>query len=175
MNSAELRASCASFRHQAAPEKKPKREGFRRLARKSRPPRRSKRAVGFSLLLFLVEVAGLELAASSTRNWRATTCATPRFARCLRLWYYSTLHGVCQGFLGTKTWEFMKSEVFPIIPSPPRQDRRPPPRRSPPPGRSGTPPVTASPPRQGWRGNRTPPARREFQCDPKGRCCSPRP
>ena len=28
---------------------------------------------------FLVEVAGLELAASSTRNWRATTCATPRF------------------------------------------------------------------------------------------------
>ena len=26
----------------------------------------------------LVEVAGLELAASSTRNWRATTCATPR-------------------------------------------------------------------------------------------------
>ena len=29
--------------------------------------------------LFLVEVAGLELAASSTRNWRATNCATPRF------------------------------------------------------------------------------------------------
>ena len=28
---------------------------------------------------FLVEVAGLELAASSTRNWRATNCATPRF------------------------------------------------------------------------------------------------
>ncbi len=28
--------------------------------------------------LFLVEVAGLELAASSTRNWRATNCATPR-------------------------------------------------------------------------------------------------
>ena len=27
---------------------------------------------------FLVEVAGLELAASSTRNWRATNCATPR-------------------------------------------------------------------------------------------------
>ena len=27
---------------------------------------------------FLVEVAGLELAASSTRNWRATSCATPR-------------------------------------------------------------------------------------------------
>ena len=28
---------------------------------------------------FLVEVAGLELAASSTRNWRATSCATPRY------------------------------------------------------------------------------------------------
>ena len=28
--------------------------------------------------IFLVEVAGLELAASSTRNWRATNCATPR-------------------------------------------------------------------------------------------------
>ena len=28
--------------------------------------------------VFLVEVAGLELAASSTRNWRATNCATPR-------------------------------------------------------------------------------------------------
>ena len=28
---------------------------------------------------YLVEVAGLELAASSTRNWRATNCATPRF------------------------------------------------------------------------------------------------
>ena len=27
---------------------------------------------------FLVEVARLELAASSTRNWRATNCATPR-------------------------------------------------------------------------------------------------
>ena len=27
---------------------------------------------------YLVEVAGLELAASSTRNWRATNCATPR-------------------------------------------------------------------------------------------------
>ena len=27
---------------------------------------------------FLVEVAGLELAASSTRNWRAANCATPR-------------------------------------------------------------------------------------------------
>ena len=30
------------------------------------------------LPFLLVEVAGLELAASSTRNWRATTCATPR-------------------------------------------------------------------------------------------------
>ena len=30
------------------------------------------------LFVFLVEVAGLELAASSTRNWRATNCATPR-------------------------------------------------------------------------------------------------
>ncbi len=29
-------------------------------------------------LTFMVEVAGLELAASSTRNWRATNCATPR-------------------------------------------------------------------------------------------------
>ena len=28
----------------------------------------------------VVEVAGLELAASSTRNWRATTCATPRYS-----------------------------------------------------------------------------------------------
>ena len=124
---------------------------------------------------FLVEVAGLELAASSTRNWRATTCATPRFARCLRLWYYSTLHGVCQGFLGTKTWEFMKSEVFPIIPSPPRQDRRPPPRRSPPPGRSGNPLLPIAPPRRDWRGNRTPPARRGSECDPVGKYCSPRP
>ena len=31
------------------------------------------------LFFSLVEVAGLELAASSTRNWRATNCATPRF------------------------------------------------------------------------------------------------
>lgn len=29
-------------------------------------------------LFQLVEVARLELTASSTRNWRATTCATPR-------------------------------------------------------------------------------------------------
>ena len=126
---------------------------------------------GFSAVWKIAE----QESAICTRNWRATTCATPRFARCLRLWYYSTLHGVCQGFLGTKTWEFMKSEVFPIIPSPPRQDRRPPPRRSPPPARSGNPLLPIAPPRQGWRGNRTPPARREFQCDPVGKYCSPQP
>ena len=33
---------------------------------------------------FMVEVAGLELAASSTRNWRATNCATPRKIICAR-------------------------------------------------------------------------------------------
>ena len=29
-------------------------------------------------LVFLVEVAGFEPTTSSTRNWRATNCATPR-------------------------------------------------------------------------------------------------
>ena len=38
-----------------------------------------KKAIGRCPMAFLVEVAGLELAASSTRNWRATTCATPRY------------------------------------------------------------------------------------------------
>ena len=38
------------------------------------------RGVAFATPRILVEVAGLELAASSTRNWRATTCATPRYS-----------------------------------------------------------------------------------------------
>ena len=33
---------------------------------------------------FLVEVAGLKPAASSTRNWRAINCATPRFGENMR-------------------------------------------------------------------------------------------
>ena len=52
------------------------------------------------ICFFMVEVAGLELAASSTRNWRATNCATPRkvkfgiFNRMLH--YYIKIGGVCQ-------------------------------------------------------------------------------
>ena len=41
--------------------------------------------------LLLVEVARLELTASSTRNWRATTCATPR-----QLYYYIEKKALCQ-------------------------------------------------------------------------------
>ena len=43
-------------------------------------------------LFLLVEVARLELTASSTRNWRATTCATPR-----SLYYYTKSKWLCQG------------------------------------------------------------------------------
>ena len=46
---------------------------------RSRMQFEDKRIEGMNPLYpFMVEVAGLELAASSTRNWRATTCATPR-------------------------------------------------------------------------------------------------
>ena len=41
-------------------------------------PKRKNRTARKEWFCFLVEVAGLELAASSTRNWRATNCATPR-------------------------------------------------------------------------------------------------
>ena len=44
----------------------------------------------------MVEVAGLELAASSTRNWRATNCATPRNIHALQSIKFVR---VCQGLL----------------------------------------------------------------------------
>ena len=43
----------------------------------------------------MVEVAGLELAASSTRNWRATTCATPRNCDIIAQ-FLSFVKGICE-------------------------------------------------------------------------------
>ena len=46
-------------------------------------------------LFFMVEVWRFELQASSTRNWRATNCATPRCLPNLPI-YYSTVLWPCQ-------------------------------------------------------------------------------
>ena len=60
----------------------------------SRPRRNEKTQItARAICAFLVEVAGLELAASSTRNWRATNCATPRF---LTPKHFNIFCSVCQ-------------------------------------------------------------------------------
>ena len=44
----------------------------------SNTPAKKKKRTTRALFFFLVEVWRFELQASSTRNWRATNCATPR-------------------------------------------------------------------------------------------------
>ena len=46
-------------------------------------PKTPVKSRGFDILI-LVEVWRFELQASSTRNWRATNCATPRFGDFMR-------------------------------------------------------------------------------------------
>ena len=68
-----------------------------------------KKAIGRMPHGFLVEVAGLELAASSTRNWRATTCATPRYRAiishfsCFVKWKMAFFKSLCAAKRGRRS------------------------------------------------------------------------